>query len=328
MQNPPPIPLLLNPHAGALYRKRFHQWLSSHQSEYNVVLTNNALEARSFAADFAAKGYPAVAVAGGDGTLMNAAYGLIGTQTALGILPCGSVNVFSRELGIGSHDYERAHQVLRGERTEEVDLFTLNGRAFLQMAGIGPDAAVIKQITPRMKKIMGPSAHVVAGLKILKTAPTRLFLSLDGGEVLCGSQIIFGNGSRYGGETHLFQDALYNDGLLDAAVIQHSHIGVLREILFSMLQQGTSVDTAGQGMEIRRFRRAVVWAESAVPYQLDGDYAGDIPAGEKMVIERLPQRLRVCVPDTPPVNKPFAHLLTTSVVTRLFRKIGEMRADK
>ena len=94
------IPLLLNPNAGSLFRSGLKSWLESHSQDFRFIHTESAQDLTEKAHALAVSGEPVVAVAGGDGTLMCAAQGLIGTPAALGVLPCGTMNVFARELGI------------------------------------------------------------------------------------------------------------------------------------------------------------------------------------------------------------------------------------
>lgn len=321
------VPLLINKRAGALYKRGLKAWLSHHGSNFRIILTDNAEDARKQTEHLIQSKESIIAVAGGDGTLMNIAQVLMGTDTALGILPSGSMNVFARELGIGSHRYDVALSAIREGERKEIDIFAVNGRPFLQLAGFGPDANIIKLITPKLKQRLGPAAHVVTALQVLKETLPRLTITTDGGEILCGAQMMLGNGACYGGEAHLFRNAVYDDGKLDAAIIQRKHIGILMEVLFSMLQHGACADVTPPGVEIRRFRRCVITAEGTVPYQLDGDYAGELHRGEEFIVEKLDKKLTVCVPPRPAPNTPFEKLLTAPVVHALFHKIAEMRTD-
>lgn len=321
----PPIPLLLNKRAGSLFRGGLKAWLSRHDGTFRPILTESAEEAQQQAEQLVKANEPIIAVAGGDGTLMNIAQVLMGTGTALGILPSGSMNVFARELGIGSHRYDVALSAILGNVRKEIDIFTLNGTPFLQLAGIGPDADIIRRITPKLKRRLGPASHIITALQTLKAPLPRLTITTDGGEILCGAQIILGNGACYGGEAHLFRHAAYDDGRLDAAIIQRQHIGILMEVLFSMLQHGARADVTPPGMEIRRFRRCVITTEETVSYQVDGDYIGKLHRGEELVVEKQEQKLTVCIPPAPAPNTPFEKLLTAPVVHALFHKIAEIR---
>lgn len=322
-----PIPLILNKRAGGLYKRGLKKWLARHKDCFFPILTERAAEAQRQVEQLVKANEPIIAVAGGDGTLMNIAQVLMETDTALGILPSGSMNVFARELGIGSHRYDVAlSAILNGER-KSIDIFTVNGKPFLQLAGFGPDANIIKHITPKLKRRLGPAAHVVTALQVLKETLPRLTITTDGGEILCGAQIMLGNSACYDGDAHLFRNAVYDDGKLDAAIIQRKHIGILMEVLFSMLQHGARADVTPPGVEIRRFRRCVITAEGTVPYQLDGDFVGELHRGEELIVEKLDKKLTVCVPPTPAPNTPFDKLLTAPVVHAIFHKIAEIRTD-
>lgn len=322
-----PIPLLLNNRAGTLYKSGLKKWLSRHSDAFDILLTASAEEAKKLTEKLVKAHAPLLAVAGGDGTLMNISPVLLGTGTALAILPSGSMNVFARELGLGSHRYDVALSAIQTGGRKEIDIFTINGRPFLQLAGFGPDANIIKRITPKLKKHLGPASHVLTGLRVLHEPLPRLTITTDGGEILCGAQIMLGNGACYGGEAHLFRNAAYDDGKLDAAIIQRKHIGILIEVIFSMLQHGARADMTPSGVEIRRFRRCVITAEGNVPYQLDGDYVGELRRGEEIIVEKSDKKLTVCVPPTPAPNTPFDKLLTAPLVHALFHKIAEMRTE-
>ena len=114
-----------------------------------------------------------------------------------------------------------------------------------------------------------------------------------------GTQIIMGNGKRYGGEAHLFANARYDDGKLDAAIIYQESMPILFEILGCMLQRGATSSNVSQFTNLCTFESCEISSEGTVDYQLDGDYAGTLHPGETATIRRLPRRLRVCIPRTP-----------------------------
>ncbi len=319
------IPLLLNPKAGSLFRSGLKDWLRENERHFHLIETSSAADLTAKARQLAEKGEPVVAAAGGDGTLMNAATGLIGTGAALGILPCGTMNVFARELGIGSRRFDIALEAMQNGLRQAVDIFTVNGNPFLQMASFGLDARIVQLITPRLKRRLGAAAHIVTAMKVATEHHPRITLTLENGEQLDGFELILGNGKRYGGEGHLFADARYDDGMLDAAMYEQEGPAILFEILGSMMQRGATTRNTSGITQLRRFRRATICAEDSLAYQLDGDYAGTLQPGEEVPILRLPEQLLVCIPRVPVPVTPFGRFMAHPAVEALRTKLEAAR---
>lgn len=320
------VPLLINPKAGSLFRSGLKAWLDDHRNDFTLVPTKSAEDLRAKARELADAGEPVVAAAGGDGTLMNAAQGLIGTNAALGILPCGTMNVLARELGIGSRRFDVALEAIQTGLRQNIDVFTVNDRPFLQMAGFGPDARIVKLITPKLKKNMGAAAHIITGLKVAVEHHPIITVTLPNGEEIRGTQVILGNGKRYGGEAHLFANASYDDGKLDAAIIQQESIPILFEILSLMLRRGATHSNTSEFTTLSSFESCEITAEGKLDYQLDGDYAGTLLPGETAVVRRLPHKLKVCIPRCyipgTPLQKIMAHPMVDAWRS-LVRRAGE-----
>ncbi len=325
MSEPPTIPLLINPKAGSLFRSGLRDWLKVNARHFRFVETTSARDLTDKARELADSGEPIVAAAGGDGTLMKAATGLIGTESALGILPCGTMNVFARELGIGSRRFDVALAAMQGGRLQKVDIFSVNGMPFLQMAGFGLDARIVQLITPRLKRRLGAAAHVVTALQAIRERAPLITLTLPDGEELYGTELILGNGMRYGGAARLFANAVYDDGLLDAAMFNQESPAILIEILSSMLQLGATERNTSDITKLRRFSSATVTAESDLAFQLDGDYCGTLHAGEKAHIALEAKRLRVCVPATPIPATPLGRFLAHPTVDALLTKLNKAK---
>lgn len=321
----PRIPLLINPRAGSLFRSGLKGWLDANRESFAIISTRSAEDLTLQARKLAEKGEPIVAAAGGDGTLMCAAQGLIGTQTAMGILPCGTMNVFARELGIGSRRFDIALSAMQDGTQQEVDIFTVNGQPFLQMAGFGLDARIVKLITPGMKRHLGAAAHAVTALRVAVESHPIITVRLPNGEEICGTQVILGNGKRYGGEGRLFAHARYDDGKLDAAIIHQESMPILFEILSCMLQKGGTQRNTAECTQLRTFESCDITAEGRLEYQLDGDYAGSILPGQTAHIERLPHRLRVCIPREPVPVTLAGRLIHHPMVEAWRERICQMR---
>ena len=130
------IPLFFNNTARSARAGRFRRWLDRHRDFFDVIEPESREDMLNHLVSQANSGAPAVAVAGGDGTLGIAARALCNTETVLAPFPAGTMNVFSREIGIRP-DFDHALHILNTGRFKNVDLFAFNGQVFLQMAGIG-----------------------------------------------------------------------------------------------------------------------------------------------------------------------------------------------
>lgn len=292
----PVIPLLINPNAGRLFKKTLVRWLRRHERDFRIIRTCSAHDLQIQARRLADAGEAIIAVSGGDGSLMCAAESIIGSDSALGIIPSGSMNVFARELGIGSRCLDRALRAMREGETRMVDIFTVQGKPFLQLAGIGLDARIVELITPKQKRQLGPAAHILPAYQVSREEHPLLSVKLDTGELFQGQQIMFGNGKRYGGEAQLFANALLDDGKLEMAVIQHSNAGILLEILMAMVLQGASDKTTSNATQLLQISNCEISTTGKVAYQLDGDFAGHIQPEESLKIAKLDHQLKVCIP--------------------------------
>lgn len=269
------IPLFFNNTARSARADRFRRWLAGHRDLFDVIEPESREDMLRHLAARAAAGAPVAAVAGGDGTLGAAAEALCNTGTALALFPAGTMNVFSREMGM-RQDFDHALHILNTGRPREVDLFAFNGRPFLQMAGIGADARAVELTTWEMKKKWKAFAYVIAGARVCAERQPRLTLSTDDGRVLEGGAILFGNGRRYGGPLNFFAEADNGDGLLDAVVFQHSIPSIIGECLIAAVHGGFHSQRHGR-FEYIRMTGGTVTSSGHAACELDGDYAGNAP---------------------------------------------------
>ena len=269
------IPLFFNNTARSARADRFRRWLAGHRDIFDVIEPESRGDMLRHLAARAASGAPVAAVAGGDGTLGVAAEALCNTGTALALFPAGTMNVFSREMGM-RQDFDHALHILNTGHPREVDLFAFNGRPFLQMAGIGADARAVELTTWEMKKKWKAFAYVIAGARVCMERQPRLTLCTDDGRVLEGGAILFGNGRRYGGPLNFFAEADNGDGLLDAVVFQHSIPSIIGECLMAFVHGGFHSRRHGH-FEYIRMTGGIVTSSGYAACELDGDYAGNAP---------------------------------------------------
>ena len=138
------------------------------------------------------------------------------TGLPLGILPLGTANDLARTLGIPD-EAEGAAQVILTGRLREIDLGTVNGAPFFNVASMGLSVGVTKRLTGIMKRRFGILAYPIAAAStVLRRRRFRASLRADGEEIRTTSlQIAVGNGKFYGGGTVVDAAAAIDDGMLN-----------------------------------------------------------------------------------------------------------------
>src|SRR5256714_8813046 len=162
--------IIANPTSGsgvfAHHTHRLHETLSflrSHGWRAELCYTQKPGDAQRLAHNAVEQKADLVIAAGGDGTINEIIQALAGSETALGVLPGGTVNVWARELGIPLDDIG-ARKVLVHGQTRRIDLGCVNGRYFLLMVGIGFDGAVTQAVEGKPLKRLGILGYTLAVL--------------------------------------------------------------------------------------------------------------------------------------------------------------------
>ena len=255
-----------------------------------VALTSRRGHASRLARGAAATGTDVVVVLGGDGTLNEAANGLVGTDCALAALPGGSTNVFARTIGTPD-DPLRANdavvEALDAGSIVNAGLGEVSGRYFLFHCGMGFDAAVVQDLASRGT---GPISHwtylpsMLRELWSWKPVPVGIMVDGEGvGSDQPGLCFVC-NCREYGGGFNPAPDALMDDGLLDVVFLPpRSRIGLLRWMWKA--RRGTHLTS--RGALHARGRRIVLEPASPVPWQVDGDCPAEsaTPLTQRVTIE-------------------------------------------
>jgi len=286
-------PVIFNPKARSQKVGRVLRFLMSHANRFALFATNHSGEARELAAKFAAAREPVVIAAGGDGTLNEVVNGLAGSETLLGLLPAGTMNVFAREMGIPFDSLEQALEVIDRGLVREVDLFEANGSPFAQMAGVGFDAMVIEETTWESKKRFGPLAYLLAAVKILGDRPPKLLVTCADGRRAEGIAVLAGNGSLYGGPFQFFRNANNHDSLLDVLVFKESGYRLVLDSLRGLARGGIDLIDSVSYFQAADF---VVTCDQEVPVQVDGEWIGRF---SDVHFRESTHRLRVIAPNAP-----------------------------
>ncbi len=222
------------------------------------------------ARDLMVKNVPVVAAAGGDGTLNEVAQALVGTNTALGIIPLGSGNDFLRSL-VGSVDLEDALRRLAQGKPKPVDVGEANGRFYLNSLGMGIDGQIAEDFQ-RWKFLRGELGYLWAALyEVARFGPFALSVKSDAGEFsFPGLMVSVMNGSHTAGGFHIAPGASLTDGALNLIAIRH-YPRLFRVSILLKVRKGQhlglkGVCTAGvRWAEVRTDRPLRVYVDGELP---------------------------------------------------------------
>lgn len=278
--------IIFNPKARSEKSRDLADVLREIAPEAELRMTETKGSASRLAAEAARDGFRIVVAAGGDGTVNEVANGLAGTQAALGVLPIGTMNVFSKEHGL-PEKLDAAWSVIRAGNLREIDLLAANDTYFIQLAGVGLDAQVVKETTWESKKSLGPLSYLISAAQIAARKPPKLVVEA-GGVKSEGSFVLIGNGRYYGAKLVLFPKARVNDGLLDVLIFKNiGYLDIAKYLAGVLMGRHTGMG----GVEYFQVSEATVRSEQDVPVEVDGELSGALP-----VTFRVAGKLRLCVP--------------------------------
>ncbi len=274
--------------------------------DVDVVETHRRGHATRYALDAARQGFDVVIGYGGDGTLNEVATGIAGTDTALGVLPGGSTNVFARILGLPNDPVAAADHLARGIDAADVrpiGLGRVNGRYFCFHTGVGFDAAVVSAVEERasLKRWLGHPLFIWAGLTTWWRGYDRRrpHFTIDGGEhgtIDDGYFAVVLNTNPYtylgNRPLDLSPAATLDRGLVVIAFRTLEVLPILRGLGSAL--RGGGVTTSDALVEWRDVERLTMHHPEPFPYQLDGDYLGSVTDLE---FDHVPAAARMVFPD-------------------------------
>jgi diacylglycerol kinase (ATP) len=234
-----------------------------------------------------------LAVYGGDGTISEVVNALDGRDVLLGILPGGTANILSIELGI-PQDLKKACRILcqRSSREKQLDLGKFNGRYFILRLGLGFEAEIVKSAGRSFKNNFGWLAYALSGPKaLLTTKPTCYQMVIDGRKVQCqGVSLLIMNSANLGLPLFTFSfKTKMDDGVLDVFLIRRTDL----QRLFRMEKK----DLTGRdiGLFFRHWQAKEVSVRARPKQILQCD--GELLEIDKFDVQVVPKAIRVVVKD-------------------------------
>lgn len=215
------IAFIVNPISGTKAKNRvgklIRELLDPTQFAPTVVVTEYAGHATQLAEQFALQDYYAVIAVGGDGTVNEVASGLIGSKTALGIVPNGSGNGFARHLDISTR-MNRAIEMLNSSEVIRVDYGMVNDKPFFSTCGVGFDAVVAEKFSETNRGLKGYVETIFKDLFQYK--PETYELKGEGIDMNTTAFLVnFANAGQWGYDAYIAPKASVQDGWLDVAIV-------------------------------------------------------------------------------------------------------------
>lgn len=262
--------------------------LQSAGIDFEFHWTNAPGHARQLSQEAVNNGVRMVVAVGGDGSVNECGSALVHSDTALGIIPCGSGNGLARHLGIPLQ-VEKAIQTLTNCRKRTIDTAKLNGTPYLGVAGVGFDAHVGNIFSTFGKR--GFLSYVRITLSEYRKYAPRLFkIEIDGKEMESEALLVaVANSSQFGNNARITPGALDDDGLLDIAVLQKfpliSGFGIARKLFGGQLDRS-------QYISYHQAQRVLIRQSDEIAH-IDGE---PFNSGKRLEFEVVPESLKVAVP--------------------------------
>lgn len=300
------ISFIINPISGTQNKEQIlhllDEKLDTEKYVKEVIYTQYAGHAIKIAEEKANEEVFAVIAVGGDGTINEIARSLIHTNTALGIIPCGSGNGLARHLQIPM-ETRGAIEIINEGALSTIDYGKIDQRPFFCTCGVGFDAFVSLKFAKAGRR--GPLIYLEKTLlESLKYRPETYELETeDGMQRYKAFLIACGNASQYGNNAYITPQATLTDGLLDVTILEPFTVLDVPSLAFQLFNK-----TIDQNSRIKTFRCKTLRIHRTKPgvVHFDGD---PIMAGDDIDVEIIKKGLEVIVPKSP-------HKATSNVLQR------------
>lgn len=284
------IVFVVNPISGTQGKKAILKWIDERLDrsiyDYSIVKTEYAGHASQIAAAAVQDKVDVVVAIGGDGTINEIARSLVHTDTALGIIPCGSGNGLARHLRIPMEP-KAAIEILNQGNDICIDYGKINNIPFFCTCGVGFDAFVSLKFADSGKR--GLLTYLENTLhESLTYQPETYIIENEEGTVKHKAFLIAcGNASQYGNNAYITPHASLTDGLMDITIMEPFTVLDVPSLSFQLFNK-----TLDQNSRIKTMRAKKI----KIHRQHDGvmHFDGDpLMAGKELEVEIIPAGLRV-----------------------------------
>lgn len=286
------ILFIINPVSGIGKQKSIQDLIINEMDplQWQTEIIHTSHKGHAYELSVAAAGfYNMVVAVGGDGTVNEVGRGLIGSNTALGIIPTGSGNGLARHLEI-PFKINRALKALNNPQIKPIDVIKINDFYSLNVAGIGFDAYISHKFATKRNR--GPLAYMHLITKEFATYKSAQYKVTIGQKTQEWDAFLisFANSTQYGNNFHIAPQARIDDGLIDVCLIRDFPKVTAPALLISMLDQ--SIDKNKYDVIIKA-SEVIIEHQDGLMGHVDGE---PVQLGKRAQVTILPLALNVAAP--------------------------------
>ena len=284
---------VINPIAGDIDKEELEDEIKTecadHQIKCTIYRTTGESDLEQIKQLMEENTYDAVFAVGGDGTVSLVGALLIGTQTPLGIIPLGSGNGLSKDLGI-PQDTEEALQLIHEHVVRNIDTIDLNGKPSIHLSDLGFNALVVKRFCEGDKR--GPGAYAWIALQEYMNYEPKFYRIETDTENFEGEafMVTIANANAFGSNAAINPSGILNDGRFEICLIEPFPKAAAPVLLVRMY-----TDNIDGSIYTRRIscRKATVYNVDPEVVHIDGEPA---ELDEVIKVTMHPKSLKVILP--------------------------------
>ena len=321
------IIFVVNPISGTQSKKAILKWIDERMDrsvyDYSIVRTEYAGHATQIAASAVEDKVDVVVAIGGDGTINEIARALVHSETALGIIPCGSGNGLARHLRIPMEPKAAIDIINQGNRLC-IDYGKINNIPFFCTCGVGFDAFVSLKFADSGKRGLLTYLENTLHESLTYQPETYEIENEEGTMKYKAWMIACGNASQYGNNAYIAPQASLTDGLMDVTIMEPFTVLDVPSLSFQLFNK--TIDQNSRVKTMRAKKIKIHRAHDGVMH-FDGD---PLMAGKDLEVEIIPNGLYVIASEKKKVKQESENLLQviSSYFSGLHLKGEEMLAKR
>lgn len=301
------ILFIINPKSGVNNKKQIidyiNDYLENKNIHYKIIQTEYANHAETIVKENI-NNFDKIVAVGGDGTVNEIARALIGSKTALGIIPCGSGNGLARDLQIPIKTKSAIRTIIDGE-IKQIDYGIINGHPFFCTCGTGFDASVSLKFSSSNRR--GLITYIEKTLlEWLDYKPIEYTITIDNNppQKTKAFLIACANATQYGNNAFIAPEADISDGFMNVTILEPFSIIDIPELVVQLFTKTINQNSCIKTIKCKKFK---LESNQENPSHYDGD---PIILDKKIYVEIINKGLNIIVPQKADLRKRFRYTMS------------------